>query len=109
MSANKEDDPTVAKTDNAQRDDSAKPNLKFNLVPKTCAKRFPGSLFNQLFAGYEGKGMVQSEPGGLFIGSNYPDHAEEIFNCKLRSDDIWLLSQSKCGKQLMMNIPTISL
>lgn len=72
-------------------------NVKFNLVPKTCAKTSPGSLFNQLFAGYRGLGIVQSEPGGLFIGSNYPKHAEKVFNFKLRPDDIWVLSQSKCG------------
>lgn len=81
----------------ANKNDCSELNVNFSLVPKSCAKIFPGSLFNQLFTGYRGLGIVQSEPGGLFIGSHYPDHAHEISNLNLRPDDIWILSQSRCG------------
>ena len=71
--------------------------VKFTPIPKTFASQSPGSLFNQHFAGLKGLGMVRGEPGGLFIGSNFPRHAEKILNFKLRPDDTWIVTTPKSG------------
>ena len=76
---------------------SEQSKVKFTPIPKTFATQSPNSLYNQHFVGNKGLGMVRGEPGGLFIGSNFPRHAEKILNFKLRPDDIWIVTIPKCG------------
>ena len=77
--------------------DDQKCDVKFTMMPKSCAKQSPGSLFNQLFTGYQGGGVVVSEPGGMLVGTGYVHHAEKIYNFKVRPDDVWIVTQPKCG------------
>ena len=42
-------------------------------------------------------GNVKSEPLGVHCPAYMPKVAEEIYNMKVRPDDIWIMTYPKCG------------
>ena len=68
--------------------------IKFETIPESLQKPF--SLH---FPSYN-NGLVKAVPGGYVSHPNYAlNGAERIFNIKLRSDDIWLHTFPRSGKQ----------
>ena len=41
--------------------------------------------------------VVRSEPLGLYMPAKFVHYAEDIFNMKPRTSDIWLVTYPKCG------------
>jgi Sulfotransferase domain len=71
---------------------SEKLPVKFELVPETLE-----SPFRDDFPGYT-DGMVRGEPGRFFLAPPFGEHAEDIYNFPLKSDDVWIVTFPKCGK-----------
>lgn len=66
--------------------------VKFELIPESLT-----SPYIDLFPGQK-EGMVRGEPGGFVFTPEYGRRgAEEVYNFKLREDDIWVNTFSKSG------------
>ena len=63
----------------------------FNLIPRTRLKPF-----TQHFNCEEG--LVRSDPGGLVLPPDYVPYAQDVYRFQPRKDDVWIVTQPKCGK-----------
>ena len=65
--------------------------VKFAPVPGTKEERFQKD-FPCYF-----DGLVRTSPGRYVTMPEYPKRAEEVYNLKPRSDDVYVLTFPKCG------------
>lgn len=66
--------------------------VKFEFIPASISKPYI-----DLFPGQK-EGMVRGEPGGFVFTPEYGRRgAREIFNFKVRPDDVWVNTFSKSG------------
>ena len=66
---------------------------------ESCRKMVKDSSFK--------KGFVRILPYNQFLPRVYLDYAEEIQNFETKSDDIWIASFPKCGKNIQNYSPVI--
>ena len=73
----------------AKRD---KLEAKFTLLPHTLEERF-----QKHFPSYS-EGLIRVEPSGLVVMPEYAKHAQKIYEFQPRSDDVFVMTFPKCGK-----------
>ena len=68
-------------------------NVKFETIPETLQKPFTDH-----FPAYD-KGLVRSIPGGYVQHPIFAKKgAEDLFNLRVRKDDVWLRTFPRSGK-----------
>ena len=66
-------------------------DVKFESIPETLE-----SSYKEHFPVFD-KGLVRGEPGGFIFHPHYANHAEKIYNMKVRSDDVWIRTFPRSG------------
>ena len=74
--------------------DERKLAVEFNLLKESTE-----SPFTDHFPNYA-DGLYKGEPGGFVLQPGYAKNADQLYNYRPRSDDIWVASFPKCGKNL---------
>lgn len=69
-------------------------NVQFELMEKSLT-----STFQEHFTSYP-EGLVRGKPGGFVCSQEYARHANELLHFQARSDDVWIVTFPKCGKNL---------
>lgn len=69
--------------------------VKFRNMPQNEWKKL-----RPHFPGYT-SGLVKSDPGKFVMNPLYGMHAEKLYRLQPRSDDVWLLSFLKCGRNIV--------
>lgn len=67
--------------------------VKFSVVSGTLDDQFQKDFPSYM------DGLVASSPGSYVTLPEYPKKAEDVYNLKPRSDDVYVLTFPKCGTQ----------
>lgn len=65
--------------------------VKFHPIPESLTESFQAT-----FTGYK-DGMIRGDPGGLVMTADYGPNAHKIIQLKPRKDDVWIVTNPKCG------------